>query len=269
MVVRDTIFADAVAAIDTGDLVKLDGLISQYPNLVCDRLQTGEPGYFADPYLLWFIAENPIRNGRLPTNIAEIALAITDHLDALAPPSRQSQLDYAVALVATGKIPRECGVQIALIDALIGRGAHPSGLDSTVAHSEMDAARRLTHHGAAVTLAAALALGMDADAQRLLPQSDAAAKADALVITASLGLAAAVRTLLDAGADPNLRSMHLHAHSTALHQAALNGHDDACALLVKAGASLTVHDSIWNGTPSGWAAHAGHEALAQRLIPGR
>ena len=269
MIIRDTIFADAVAAIDTGDLVKLDGLISQYPDLVCDRLQTGEPGYFADPYLLWFIAENPIRNARLPANIVEITMAIADHLDALAPPSRQSQLNYAVALVATGRIPRECGVQIALIDALVGRGAKPSGLDSTVAHSEMDAARRLIHHGAPVTLAAALVLGLDVDAQRLLPHVDVAAKADALVITASLGFAAAVHALLDAGADPNLRSTHLHAHSTALHQAALNGHDDACALLVNAGASLTVRDSMWNGTPSGWAAHAGHEALAQRLIPGR
>lgn len=269
MIIRDTIFADAVAAIDAGDLVKLDGLISQYPNLVCDRLQTGEPGYFADPYLLWFIAENPIRNGRLPTNIVEIAMAIADHLDALAPPSRQLQLDYAVELVATGKIPRECGAQIALIDALIARGAQPSGLDSAVAHTEMEAARRLIHHGAAVTLAAALALGLDVDAQRLLPRAHAAARADALVITSSLGLASAVRALLDAGADPNLRSAQVHSHASALHQAALNGHDEVCALLVNAGASLTGRDSIWNATPSGWAAHAGHEALDRRLNPGR
>jgi hypothetical protein len=269
VVIRDTIFADAVAAIDTGNVAKLDGLISQYPNLVCDRLQTGEPGYFADPYLLWFIAENPIRSGRLPANIVEIAMAITDHLDALAPPSRQSQLNYAVALVATGRIPRESGVQIALIDALIARGAQPSGLDSTVAHTEMEAARRLIHHGAAVTLAAALALGLDVDAQRLLPRAHAAAKADALVITASMGLVSAVRSLLDAGADPNLRSAQLHSHASALHQAALNGHDEVCALLVNAGASLTARDSMWNGTPSGWAAHAGHQALAQRLKPSR
>lgn len=265
MVIRDTIFADAVAAIDAGDLARLDGLITQHSRLVCDRLQTGEPGYFADPYLLWFVAENPIRNARLPANIVEIAMAIIDHLDMLAPPSRQPQLDFAVELVATGKVPREWGVQLPLLDALVARGAHPFGLDSAVAHRELDAARRLIHHGATVTLTAALALGLDRDAQRLLPQPDPVARTDALVVMASLGLTEAVRALLRAGADPNLRSTHLHRHATALHQAALYGHTEVCELLLAGGASRSARDTSWDATPSGWAAHAGHETLGRLL----
>jgi Ankyrin repeats (3 copies) len=268
MVIRDTIFADAVAAIDAGDIAKLDSLISQHPHLVADRLVTEEPGYFADPYLLWFVAGNPIRNARLPANITDVAMAIVDHIDGAGVSSRQAQLDYAVGLVATGRIPRECGVQLALIDALIARGAPPSGLDSAVAHNEMEAARRLIHHGAPVTLAAAIALDLP-DAHTLASASDTGARANALLIAASLGKTDGVRLLLAAGADPNLRSQNIHRHATALHQAALTGDAELCTLLLNAGASLTARDDIWNGTPAGWAEHAGHSDLARLLKPAR
>jgi len=267
MVIRDTIFADAVAAIDTGDVAKLDSLIAQHPQLVTDRLETQEPGYFADPYLLWFVAENPIRNHRLPANIVDVAMAIVDHIDGAGVSSRQAQIDYAVALVATGMVPRECGVQLALIDALIARGAQPAGLDSAVAHSETAAALRLIHHGADLTLTAALCLGLDADARRLLPLADTAARADALVTTASQARAEAVRLLLAAGVDPNIRSARIHPHATALHQAALTGDRETCELLAAAGASLTTRDATWNGAPAGWAEHAGHHDLARLLRP--
>lgn len=267
MIIRDAIFADAVAAIDAGDIARLDSLISQHPHLVADRLRTDEPGYFADPYLLWFVAENPIRNARLPANIVDVAMAIVDHIDQQGAPTRQAQIDYAVMLVATGRVPRECGVQISLIDALVGRGATASGLDSTVAHGEVDAARHLIHHGATVTLAAAIVLGIENEIARLLPGSDAAARADALVVAANLGLKQAVARLLAAGTDPTIRSASLHSHSTALHQAALTGDVALCDLLIAAGASLSERDDLWNGTPAGWAAHAGHAALEARLRP--
>ncbi len=265
MDIRDTIFADAVAAIDAGDIAKLDALISQNPRLLTDRLITDEPGYFADPYLLWFVAENPIRNNRLPANIVDVAMAIVDHLDGAAPPSRQQQLDYTVMLVATGQVSREAGVQIALIDCLIKRGANPDGLDSTVAHNEMEAARRLVHHGAPLTLASALCLDLETDARRLLAVSDEAARADALVMAASLGKYDAVEFLLAVGVDPNLRSRRIHRHASALHEAALTGDIKLCLLLANRGASLTLQDDMWNATPAGWADHAGHKDLARLL----
>lgn len=268
MIIRDTIFADAVAAIDAGDVARIDSLITQHHHLIAARLRTDELGYFADPYLLWFVAGNPIRNPRLPANIVTVAMTITDHLDSLAPPSRQQQLDYTVMLVATGMVPRECGVQIALIDALVARGAAASGLDGAVAHGEFEAARRLIHHGAPVSLAAAIMLDLEHDAARLLQTADSAARADALVIAASLGQTSGVARLLAAGADPAIRSQRHHPHATALHEAALTGKEDLCMMLVTAGASLTESDDMWNATPAGWAAHAGHARLEALLSPG-
>jgi peptide-methionine (S)-S-oxide reductase len=269
MEVGDPILSDAIAAIESGDIATLDALLASHPHLLTDRIANGEEGYFAAPYLLWFVAGNPIRNARLPPNIVEVAVTIISHLDRLAPPSRQHQLDYTVMLAATGCVPREGGVQIALIDGLVAHGAQASGLETTVAHGEFDAARRLLYHGAPLTLAAAIGLEMYDDAKRLLPSADTAARADALVIAASLGLKAGVALLLDAGVDPNIRSMSLHRHATALHQAALTGDIALCDLLLARGASRTIHDEIWNGTPSGWADHAGHSALAQHLAAGR
>ncbi len=265
MQISDPILNDAIAAIDAGDVTSLDALLSANPYLLTNRIANGEDGYFAAPYLLWFVVENPIRNERLPPNIVEVADTIIAHLDRLAPPSRQRQLDYTVELAATGRVPRECGVQLALIDALVAHGAHACGLDTTVVHGELDAARRLIHHGAPLTLTAAIGLGLQEDAARLLPSADADARADALVVAASLGLREGVAMLLAAGADPNLRSARLHRHATALHEAALTGDQALCDLLVAAGASRSIHDDLWNGTPSGWAQHAGHQALADHL----
>lgn len=265
MKMSDPIVGDAIAAIDAGDITTLDTLLSGHPYLLTNRITNGEDGYFADPYLLWFVAENPIRNERLPPNIVQVAKAIIAHLDRLAPASRQHQLDYTVELAATGRVPRECGVQLALIDALVGHGARAGGLDTTVAHGEFGAALRLVHHGAPLTLTAAIGLGLQDEAARLLRSSDADARADALVVAASLGLKAGVAMLLDAGVDPNLRSTRLHRHATVLHEAALTGDQALCDLLVAAGASRSIHDDLWNGTPSGWARHVGHEALARHL----
>lgn len=265
MEISDPILADAVAAIDAGDIATLDALLAANPHLVTSRFANGEDGYFAAPYLLWFVVENPIRNERLPANIVAVAETIISHIDRNAPASRQRQLDYTVMLAATGRVPRECGVQIALIDTLVAHGACAEGLDSTVAHREFAAARRLIDHGAPLTLAAAVALGMDDEARRLLPLADTEARADALVVAASLGQTEGVALLLDAGVDPNTRSTRLHRHATALHEAALTGDHELCDLLLARGASRTIHDDIWNGTPSGWAAHAGHDALASHL----
>jgi ankyrin repeat protein len=64
--------------------------------------------------------------------------------------------------------------------------------------------------------------------------------------------------LLDAGEDPNrLNPEGMHAHSTPLHQAVLGGHADVVRLLVERGARLDIRDSVWNGTPLGWAIYGG------------
>jgi hypothetical protein len=55
----------------------------------------------------------------------------------------------------------------------------------------------------------------------------------------------------------------IHAHSTPLHQAVLAGHEAVVRLLVERGARLDIRDTVWRGTPLGWARYGGGKAQAQ------
>src|SRR5262245_38844982 len=83
----DVLFCDAVHAVDAGDVAGVNRLLAEHPGLVRARLMSpgawlrervGDAldGFFQRPYLLWFVAEDPVRNGRLPGNIASIARSI-------------------------------------------------------------------------------------------------------------------------------------------------------------------------------------------------
>src|ERR1051326_3087409 len=85
--ILDSLFRQAVAAIDAGDVPGLEGLLAEHPRLVRDRLtapgtwlreQIGGAldGFFKDPYLLWFVTEDAVRTGRLSPHVAEITRAI-------------------------------------------------------------------------------------------------------------------------------------------------------------------------------------------------
>jgi hypothetical protein len=68
--------------------------------------------------------------------------------------------------------------------------------------------------------------------------------------------AEAARACLDAGADINA-PLPVYKHCKALHQAAVNNDIAMLELLTERGADLQARDSLWNGTPLGWAAHNG------------
>ncbi|MGH9773268.1 MAG: hypothetical protein ACRD4Q_16490 [Candidatus Acidiferrales bacterium] len=110
--------------------------------------------YFQNPSLLEFVAENPIRHGKLPANIVEAAKVI---LEAGAKNDR-AILSETLGLVCTGRVPRECGVQIPLIDLLCDYGADPNrGMPG--AHGEFEAVHALLRRGARLDLPVAAALG--------------------------------------------------------------------------------------------------------------
>jgi ankyrin repeat protein len=74
----------------------------------------------------------------------------------------------------------------------------------------------------------------------------------------------AARVTLDAGAHPD-GHLPLHSHSTPLHHAALQDDVELLELLVARGARTDVRDTLWNGTPHGWAVHEGKPHAAAYL----
>jgi ankyrin repeat protein len=67
------------------------------------------------------------------------------------------------------------------------------------------------------------------------------------------GNVAAVKWLLDHGADPNARWSHWEAEVTPLHLAAMQGHADVVRLLLASGADPSVRDSQHDADAIGWA----------------
>jgi hypothetical protein len=100
--IDDPVFRRAVDLIDGGDATGLRLHLKQHPKLARQRIDFEGWNYFHHPALLEFIAENPVRHGKMPQNIVEIAEVILE-----AGPDQQSRND-ALALVATGSVPLEC-----------------------------------------------------------------------------------------------------------------------------------------------------------------
>jgi peptide-methionine (S)-S-oxide reductase len=259
-------FREAVDAIDSGNADGLESLLTARPELVRDRLDGGE-GYFRRPYLLWFVAENPVRNGRLPPNIAEVTRVILRAARQGRVESLQEQIDYALALVCSGRVPRECGVQRELIDALDDAGADLNGaLAPALAHREVAAAERLLERGAALSLTAAVCLRRTDAVARLAPAAGAGERQEALAAAALYGNAGALASLIGLGADVNAYSPPgFHPHGTALHHAVDSGSLDAVRTLVEAGANRGARDRVHEATPLGWAEYLGRAEIAAYL----
>lgn len=251
--IEDPVFRHAVDLIDVGDAAGLSSLLQQHPKLVHQHVVFEGGNYFRNPTLLEFVAENPIRHGKLPANIVEVTKIILD-----AGPGTEA-VKETLGLVATGRVPRECGVQIPLINLLCDHGADPDGaLRASLSHGEFEAANALIARDARIDLPVAAALGRIEDARRLLSQAGPEDRHLAFALAAQFGHAEIVRLLLDAGENPDRYNPGgAHSHSTPLHQAAFAGHLEVVKLLVEHGARLDLEDVLWCGTPAGWAAYGG------------
>ena len=245
--------------------------MAEHPALVHERLEAPGPwlsdavgdaldGFFQRPYLLWFVAEDPVRTGTLPANVAHVARAIIRAAQRARAERLQEQLDYALRLVAWSPIARTCGVQLELIDVLVDAGAALDGTpDDALVNGDVAAAERLVARGAKLTLATALCLGRWDDATRLAPPAGAAERQFGFVLAALNGNAEALGRAIALGVDLNGPSADLHAHATPLHHAVSSGSLDAVQVLVDAGANLNVKDTAWHGTPLGWAEYYQHQ----------
>jgi len=263
--ITDASFRAAVEAIDIGDVALLRQLVEADASLVVRRLDRPAEGYFARPYLLWFVADNPIRHEKLPANIVEVAEVILVLLRASGDSRYSFIVDYTLGLVCTGRIPKECGVQIPLMELLVRYGAAVKGsVLGAIGQRNFEAARWLLAHGSSYDLGTAVGLDDVEGAARLAGGATASQLYVALVVAAFFGKAEMIRLLLAAGADANGSGTSkdfggFHSHASALHQAVFSGSIEAVRLLVEAGADLAAMDAAYEGTPLGWARYMREE----------
>lgn len=259
--IDDPLFRRAVDLIDDGDSAVLGELLREQPALVHQRVTFEGENYFTHPYLLEFVAENPIRNDSLPPNIAEVAETI------IAAGAPRRAITSTLTLVCSGRVARECGAQLPMIDLLCSHGADVNeAMLPALAHDESAAAEALIRHGATVDIVVAAALGRTSVVRAALPSAEAISRHRALALAAQRGHAEIVALLLDAGEDPNrYNPAGCHAHSTPLHQAAGGGHLEVVRTLVEHGARVNLRDTLFNGTPLGWAEYGGRGEVAEYL----
>jgi ankyrin repeat protein len=254
-VIRDPAFRDAVGAIHRGDVAALERLLDAHPRLLRER--AAEPDcyprdYFRDPKLFWFVANNPILVKPMPRNIVTIAQVM------LKRGIEQADLDYTLMLAMSGNAAREQGLQVPLLVALVDAGGTPtaSAIDAALGHREVKPIEALLARGFPLDAAIAAALGRDRELAALLQEADPAQRQRAFGLAVINHQREAARLCLAAGADANA-FLPVHKHSTPLHQAALDGDLAMMKLLVSHGARHDIRDTLWNGTPLGWATHNG------------
>jgi len=270
----------AVEAVVDGNLAALNDALRRDGALV--RARSSRVCCFDPPVhratLLHYVAANGVEAYRqkTPVNAVEIARAL---LEAGAEPDALADMYGAdcttMAMLVSSSHPADAGLQVPLVELLLdfgaaieGRGTRKWGapLFTALTFGMTGAAEVLAKRGATIDLPTAAGLGRVEDAARFLKSADSEARHRALSLAAQQGHAAIVGLLLDAGEDPNRYNLEgNHAHTTPLHQAVLGGHEAVVRLLVERGARLDIRDTIWEGTPLGWAVHGGQAETAAYL----
>jgi hypothetical protein len=274
-------FEAAVEAVVDGNVDTLTKLLSDSRDLTHAR--STRVTHFDPPVhratLLHYVAANGVEGyrQRTPANAVDVAttlLRAAADVDALAD-MYGGQATTMSMLVSSGH-PAQAGVQVALVETLIdfgaaveplGSGEWTSPLSTALAFGYLPVAQALVRRGARVdTVAAAAGLGRLEDVRRLLRDAGPLDRHRATALAAQLGDVDILRTLLDAGEDPNrYNPKGNHGHSTPLHQAAWAGHEAVVRLLVERGARLDIKDTIHEGTPLGWAEYGGRSEIAEYL----
>ncbi len=274
-------FEGAVNAAITGDAETLQALLRAHPDLVrqrSTRVTCHDPPVHGAT-LLHYLGANGVETYRQlsPPNAVQIARLL---LEAGAEPDAFAGMYggecTTLSMLASSTPPAEAGVQVPLIHVLLDYGANVEGAGSGAWRAPLltalvfgfsDAAEALVARGAKVDdLVKAAGLGRTEEMTAFLPDATGEERHRALAMAAIGGRVEAVRLLLAAGEDPNrLNPANMHSHATPLHQAALAGNLPLVELLVSHGARTDIEDTIWHGTPLGWAEHGQRADVAAFL----
>jgi ankyrin repeat protein len=274
-------FESAVEMVIHGDVASLASRLRAHPDLI--RARSTRVTHFDPPVhratLLHYVAANGVEGYRqmTPTNAVDVAKTLLEagaEVDALA--DMYGGRATTMSMLVSSCHPANACVQVPLVDTLLdfgaaiegrGAGAWTSPLMTALAFGYRDAAEALVRRGARVeTLGAAAGLGRVDEVRRLLMDANPEDRHRALALSSQHGQVDIVRLLLDAGEDPNRYNPEgSHAHSTPLHQAIAAGHEAIVRLLVERGARLDIKDSIYQGTPLGWARYCDQPKIAAYL----
>ena len=260
-----SMFEAAVEAIISGKLTGLEKLLRKNPKLVRARSMR-EHG----STLLHYVSANGVEDFRqkTPGNIVEITSLL---LHAGAAVNAESNAyggrSTTLGLTATSCHPEYAGVQLALLELLLGHGALIDGPDgrstvnSCLHNGRGKAAEFLAHRGARLDLEGAAGTGQLEMVQsffrkegRLKPSATRQQMLDGFSWACEFGRTDVVDYLLQRGmkVDARLRP----DGQTGLHWAAYEGQVETVKLLLRNGAAVDIKDRSYVGTALGWALYA-------------
>ncbi len=285
---QDLIFREAVQALDSGDIERLETLLDQHPWLISYRCRKGEPyedGYFAGATLLNHIAGNPSRCP-IPNNIVDITRLLLSRGARDEPPRPK----YTVGLLLTSKQASDAGVALPLIDLLTSTNGveldltDPTILNGPLGNHAPATALELISRGARMDIRHAAALGRldliqcffkgdDLPASLIPLPADASEakllKEQAFIRACQFGHKSICEFLLDQGIDA---ASQANIGQTGLHYAAHCGQLETVKMLIERNATLEVKN-MYDGTVLGqalWSAfnerHKNHLRIVEVLI---
>ena len=232
-------FEQAIDAIVTGDIDTLRALLLAAPSLVQQRSSRAHAST-----LLHYVSANGVEDSRqvTPPNIVDVTRLLLDSGVSVDAASNAYGGDSTtLGLTATSAHTRLAGVQIALLDLLIDRGAVIDVISTkkgmvrdALANGCPGAAMHLIQRGA-VEDSIVGAAGLDRiDAVREhFAMANTESREDAMLIAAQCNYAGIVEELLERGV-----SVHAFNGMTAMHWAAANCNLELMRVLFERGANL-------------------------------
>lgn len=249
-------FESAADAIVCGDLAKLTELLRANPGLVQTRSTRDHHST-----LLHYVSANGVEDFRqkTPENIVEIARLL---LDSGAQVDAESEAygghSTPLELVATSAHPARAGIQIAVMELLIARGAmadRPGRLNlinNCLRNGRGQAADFLATRGAALDFEGAAGVGR-VDLIRSISSPAPEEMRRAFAWACEFGRTDVVEHLLDRGMD--ITTPVPNHGQTGLHWAACQGHIETAKLLLRRGAPVNALDETFRITPLSWVLH--------------